>query len=239
MRSIFAIWSDNGRIDYGVSRPRLPRVRRLAIATAVFLVAGIGLSTVYSAIVTNSKMHDGPSVNGSANADSSKRDAAYSDANRDSANENRHVADAAPAPRPRAITTKRRMLSKTIGLVPIGSLAQSTIAESPPSAGSAANPPVASADVSARATTELTDREPPKLVENKLRDKAHVAKKKSVRSASALRAHGLADGRQVVMRRPPRNDAAAFDPGNDNFTNVPRFGRRIYVAQPWLFDGPF
>lgn len=242
MRSIFAIWSDNGRIDYGVAPRRLPYVRQLAIATVVFLIAGVGLRTVYSEIVANSKAHNGPSVPDAANTDSSKRDSAYLTG---SAGENSRAADTGMAPmsappRARSVITKRRMLSKTVGLVPIGARGESVITEPRPFAGSAAGPAVASRDQSAGAAAEPMDGGFPKLAENKLREKPHVAKKRSVRSASTFQVYELPDGRQVVMRRPGRNDAAASDPGNNSFTNGPRFGRPIHVARPgFFFDAPF
>jgi hypothetical protein len=239
MRSMFAIWSDNGRIDYGVAPRRPPHMRRLAVAAVVFAIAGMGLRTVYSEIVA--KVHDSPGVSDLAGSDSSKRDPA----SRDLASEIRRVADAAPAPvndsgRPRAFTTKRRMLSKTIGRIPIGSLGQSTIAEPQPFASPAGSPAVASAGQSAIPAAGPADGGPPKLAENKLREKPRAAKRRSVRSAPVFQVYESPDGRPVVMRRQGRNDAAASDPWNNNFTNGPRFGRRIHVARPaFFFEAPF
>ena len=55
MRSIFAIWSDNGRAEYGIMRPRLTSAGRLGIAITAFAVAGMGIGSIYSEMVANSE----------------------------------------------------------------------------------------------------------------------------------------------------------------------------------------
>src|SRR5712691_4950236 len=72
MRSIFAIWSDNGRVDYGVdhgiARPRrLTFAARLGVAVVALAAAGMGARNVYSEMVANSKVHDNSGVGDSRN----------------------------------------------------------------------------------------------------------------------------------------------------------------------------
>ena len=55
MRSIFAIWSNTGREDYGLRRPRLAPTGRLCVTLLAIAVAGIGVGNVYSEFDASSK----------------------------------------------------------------------------------------------------------------------------------------------------------------------------------------
>ena len=217
MRSIFAIWSDNGRVDYGITRPRLTGTMKLGIAIATFaaviMVGGKGIRNVFSDIVA------------SYNSDSTNQDLAES---------NRDVVTA-----PRAITAgqrqarsaKPRAQLQTIGLAPIGAPDRSAIAEAAPFAGSAANPVIASADQAQVAGPG--DRGAAKLEENKNKpeEKSRVAKKKRTPRASVAQVYQLPDGRQVVVRG--RVGTADFGAWGNNFD------RRVHMARPWFFGSPF
>src|SRR5262252_2339675 len=85
MRSPFAIWSDDGRVDYGVERPKLPRAKRFGIAIVAFAVAGLGVWNAYSAIVANLKVRDSSDVREAANRQAESHDPA-AEANREAAN---------------------------------------------------------------------------------------------------------------------------------------------------------
>lgn len=242
MRSIFAIWSDNGRIDYGTVRPsRLAGARRFGVAMVAVAVAGVGVWNAYSAVVAKPTVGDNSDVRDdvrdSANRNSTNRDSA----NRDPADANRDVADVANAasgrPTPRSVAMKRRAQLRTIGLAPIGAPNRSTIAEPGSVAGSVANAAIAPVDRAQAAGP--SDRSVAKLEE-----KSRVAKKKQTRRTSVVQVYELPDGRQVVVRSRAGNDTrqadgADFDPSGNNFTTVPRFGRGIHVARPGLFGAPF
>jgi hypothetical protein len=223
MRSIFAIWSDNGRVDYGsIARPRLTRAIRLGIATAAFavaaVVAGPSIRNVYSEMV--------------ANYSSDQSDSANHDlANQDLAATNRDIVNAASAPALKAGRRSARLLTgtkpraqlRTIGLAPIGAANRSTTTGPVPNAGSAANPVIAPVDHAQAA--EPSGRGVAKLEENKkLDEKSRVAKRKPTRSNPAAQVYVLPDGRPVLVR-PAREN---------NFTNVQRFGRRTFG-----FGAPF
>jgi hypothetical protein len=243
MRSIFAIWSDDGRIDYGTVPPsRLAGARRFGVAMVAVVVAGIGIWNAYSAVVAKPTVGDNSDVRDSAMRDSANRNSTNQDsANRNLADANRDVADVANAapgpPTPRSVAMKRRAQLRTIGLAPIGASNRSTIAEPGSVAGSAANAAIAPVDRAQAA--EPSDRGVAKLEE-----KSRVAKKKQTRRTSVVQVYELPDGRQVVVRSRTGNDArladgADFDPSGNNFTTVPRFGRGIHVARPGLFGAPF
>ena len=243
MRSIFAIWSDDGRIDYGTVPPsRLAGARRFGVAMVAVAVAGIGAWTAYSAVVAKPTVGDNSDVRDSAMRDSANRNSANRDsANRDPADANRDVADVANAapgrPTPRSVAMKRRAQLRTIGLAPIGAPNRSMTTEPGSVAGSAANAAIASVDRAQAA--EPSDRGVAKLEE-----KSRVAKKKQTRRTSVVQVYDLPDGRKVVVRSRTENDArqadgADFDPSGNNFTTVPRFGRGIHVARPGLFGAPF
>ena len=248
MRSIFAIWSDDGRIDYGTVPPsRLSGARRFGVAMVAVAVAGLGIWNAYSAVVAKPTVGDNSDVRDSAMRDSAMRDSANRNstnrdsANRDPADANRDVADVANAapgrPTPRSVAMKRRAQLRTIGLAPIGAPNRSMTAEPGSVAGSAANAAIASVDRAQAA--EPSDRGVAKLEE-----KSRVAKKKQTRRTSVVQVYDLPDGRQVVVRSRTGNDTrqadgADFDPSGNNFTTVPRFGRGIHVARPGLFGAPF
>jgi hypothetical protein len=244
MRSIFAIWSDNGRVDYGIARPRLTRAMWLGIAITTFpivaMVAGVLIRNAYSEMVANynSDRRD------SASQDSVSRDAT----SRDLAGTNRDNVTAAPAINPgrrpaRSLAaTKARAQLRTIGLAPIGAPNRSTTAELEP-VGSPAHAAIAPVDRAQAAVP--SDRGVAKLEEdkNKLDEKSRVAKKKT-RRAAVVQVYEMPDGRQVVVHSRTRSDirqayGAAFDPWGNNSTSVPRFGRGIRVARPALFGAPF
>jgi hypothetical protein len=68
-----------------------------------------------------------------------------------------------------------------------------------------------------------------------------VAKKKA-RSATAVQVYELPDGRHVTVRRATRNAygyaaGSGFEPWDNSFAS--RANRRVHVARPGLFDGPF
>jgi hypothetical protein len=243
MRSMFAIWSDDGRIDYGTVPPsRLAGARRFGVAMVAVVVAGIGIWNAYSAVVAKPTVGDNSDVRDSAMRDSANRNSTNQDsANRNLADANRDIADVANAapgrPTPRSVAMKRRAQLRTIGLAPIGAPNRSTIAEPGSVAGSAANGAIAPVDRAQAA--EPSDRGVAKLEE-----KSRVAKKKQTRRTSVVQVYELPDGRQVVARSRTGNDArqadgADFDPSGNNFTTVPRFGRGIHVARPGLFGAPF
>jgi hypothetical protein len=248
MRSIFAIWSDDGRIDYGTVPPsRLAGARRFGVAMVAVVVAGIGIWNAYSAVVAKPTVGDNSDVRDSAMRDSANRNSTNQDsANRNLADANRDIADVANAapgrPTPRSVAMKRRAQLRTIGLAPIGASNRSTTAEPGSVAGSAANAAIALVDRAQAA--EPSDRGVAKLEENKLDEKSRGAKKKQTRRTSVVQVYELPDGRQVVVRSRTGNDArqadgADFDPSGNNFTTVPRFGRGIHVARPGLFGAPF
>jgi hypothetical protein len=243
MRSIFAIWSDDGRIDYGTVPPsRLAGARRFGVAMVAVAVAGIGAWSAYSAVVAKPTVGDNSDVRDSAMRDSAMRNSTNRDsANRDPADANRDVADVANAapgrPTPRSVAMKRRAQLRTIGLAPIGAPNRSATAELGPVAGSAANAAIAPVDRAQAA--EPSDRGVAKLEE-----KSRVAKKKQTRRTSVVQVYELPDGRQVVVRSRTGNDTrqadgADFDPSGNNFTTAPRFGRGIHMARPGLFGTPF
>jgi hypothetical protein len=246
MRSIFAIWSDNGRVDYGAG-PRLTGAARLGIAVTAFAIVGIVASMtiriVYSQMVANYNSDRPDSVSqDSTSRDSPSRDLA--DTNRDIAN-----ATAAPAitpgrrPARSLAATKPRAQLRTIGLAPIGAPDRSTTAEPGPVAGPAAHPAITPVDRAQAAVP--SDRGVAKLEENKKPDeKSRVAKKKQTRRNSVVQVYELPDGRQVVVRGRAGNDTrsadgADFDPWGNNVATAPRFGRGIHVARPGLFGAPF
>ena len=248
MRSIFAIWSDGGRIDYGTVRPsRLAGARRFGVAMVAVAVAGVGVWNAYSAVVAKPTVGDNSDVRDSSMRDSANRNSTNRDsANRDPADANRDVADVANTapgrPTPRSVAMKRRAQLRTIGLAPIGASNRSTIAEPGFVAGSAANAAIAPVDRAQAA--EPSDRGVAKLEENKLDEKSRGAKKKQTRRTSVVQVYDLPDGRKVVVRSRTENDArqadgADFDPSGNNFTTVPRFGRGVHVARPGLFGAPF
>ena len=219
MRSIFAIWSDNGRVDYGIARPRLTGGMKLGIAIAAFaaviMVAGKGIRNAYLEIVA------------SYNSDSAN----------DLADSNRDIVTAPPAinaghrqARVTAATRPRAQL-QTIGLAPIGAPDRSAIAEPAPVAGATANPVIAATDRAPAAAPP--DNGATKLEENKNKpeEKSRVAKKKRAHRSSVAQVYQLPDGRQVVMRG--RVGGADFGSWGNNY------GRGIHVARPWFFGSPF
>jgi len=219
MRSIFAIWSDNGRVDYGIARPRLTGGMKLGIAIAAFaaviMVAGKGIRNAYLEIV------------------------AYYDsdwsANQDPADSNRDIVTAPPAinaghrqARVTAATRPRAQL-QTIGLAPIGAPDRSAIAEPAPVAGATANPVIAATDRAPAAAPP--DNGATKLEENKNKpeEKSRVAKKKRAHRSSVAQVYQLPDGRQVVMRG--RVGGADFGSWGNNY------GRGIHVVGSPLQGG--
>ena len=223
MRSIFAIWSDNGRVDYGIARPRLTGGMKFGIAIAAFaaviMVAGKGIRNAYLEIV--------------AYYDSDWRDSA----NQDPADSNRDIVTAPPAinaghrqARVTAATRPRAQL-QTIGLAPIGTPDRSVMAEPAPVAGATANPVIAATDRALAAAPP--DNGATKLEENKNKpeEKSQVAKKKRAHRTSVAQVYQLPDGRQVVMRG--RVGGADFGSWGNNY------GRTIHVARPWFFGSPF
>jgi hypothetical protein len=252
MRSIFAIWSDSGRVDYGIAPPRLTGAMRRGIAVTAFAIVGVvatmAIRNVYSQMVGNYNSDRRDSVSqDSASRDSTSRDSPshdLADTNRDIAN-----ATAAPAitpgrrPARSLAATKPRAQLRTIGFAPIGAPDRSMTAEPGPVAGSAAHPAITPVDRAQAAVP--SDRGVAKLEENKkLDEKSRVAKKKQTHRNSVVQIYELPDGREVVVRSRTRNDTrsadgAHFDPWGNNVTTAPRFGRGIHVARPGLFGAPF
>jgi hypothetical protein len=106
MRSIFAIWSNTSREDYGLRRPRLAPTGRLCVT--LLAVAGIGVGNVYSEFHASSK----------------------SDSVVD------RVASIVRAGRTSVPTTEPLTKSQTVGLAPIGVADRFTIPDRPTTAES-------------------------------------------------------------------------------------------------------
>ena len=181
MRSPFTIWSDDGRVDYGVERPKFPRAKRFGVAVVAFAVVGLGVWNAYSAIVANLKAHDSTDVHEAANRQveshdpvDANREAANrpADANRDAASRDpaeanretaRSAANEAPAinagrPTMRSFAAKTRVKPHTLGLVPLGAPDRSAVAEPRRVAGAEANPVAAPVDQSTPVPPERSDR---------------------------------------------------------------------------------
>jgi hypothetical protein len=214
MRSIFAIWSDNGRVDYGIARPRLTGGMKLGIAIAAFaamiMVAGKGIRNAYLEIVA------------SYNSDSAN----------DLADSNRDIVTAPPAINAghrQARAARPRAQLQTIGLAPIGAPDRSATPEPAPVA--TANPVIAPTDRAQAAAPP--DNGATKLEENKNKpeEKTRVVKKKRAHRTSVAQVYQLPDGRQVVMRG--RVGGADFGSWGNYY------GRPIHMARPWFFGSPF
>jgi hypothetical protein len=209
MRSIFSIWRDNGRMDYGIAPPGgLAPAGKLGLAAVALLVVGIGVRAVYSGIGADdgldSLAHAVP--------------AAAIDAGRAIAG----ISESKPRPRP-----------QTIGATPIGFAADRMMR--PDRSATPASPAVADA----RTVMAAADVAPPEQAPAKPEEKSKVAKKKSARRAPAVQAYTLPDGRQVAVRGAVGSaygyvENRGFQPW-DSFGGVPRQGRRAQFAQP----GPF
>jgi hypothetical protein len=223
MRSIFAIWSDNGRLDYGIAPSRLGGAVRRGIAIVALAVTGMGIWNIYSETFVNyiSSLRD------SANQD-------WADTNRDVVNAAAASATSVGRPPARSPAAKRRVQPSAIGLALLGAPDRSAIAE--PAAGSAANPAIAPADRPSQAAPP-SDRGVAKLEENKPEElkpdkKSRVAKKRRTHSAPAVQVYQLPDGRQVVVRG--QANGVNLDLWGNSFANVTRSGRRVQAARPWF-----
>jgi hypothetical protein len=209
MRSIFSIWRDNGRVDYGISPPSgLAPAGKLGLAAVALLVAGIGVRGVYSGIVADDGLdrlaHAVP--------------AAAIDAGRAIAG----ISESRPRPQP-----------QTIGAAPIGFAADRMM--TPDRSATPVSPAVADA----RTVMAAADAAPLERPPAKPEEKSKGAKKKSVHRAPAVQVYELPDGRQVAVRRAVGTaygyaENRGFQPW-DSFGSVARQGRRAQFAQP----GPF
>jgi hypothetical protein len=211
MRSIFAIWLDDGRVDYGITRPRLTGAGRLVVAALGLAVASVGVRSVYSQMVANADV------------------GSFADLAR--------IADAAPAPAidvigAVAVSTigtvaiKPPVVPQTDGFAPIGVTARITVPDSFTAAES--RPIVGVSAQASAATPEMTpiDRPATDPDQGKLGEKSRVTKKKRARAPAVQE---WPDGRQV---RGP------FDPWS-GFASAPRQGRRVQMARPGPFEAPF
>jgi len=229
MRSPFTIWSDDGRVDYGVERPKFPRAKRFGVAVVAFAVAGLGVWNAYSAIVANLKVRDSSDVREAANRQAESHDPAAeanreaanrpADANREGANRpadaNReetarsagNEASAVNAGRPttRSFAARTRVKPHTLGLVPLGAPDRSAIAESPRVAAAEANSVTAPVDESTQVPAARSDHSSVKPEEDKLREKSRVAKRKPARGSTTIQVYDLPDGRRLVVG-PVKND---------------------------------
>jgi len=209
MRSIFSIWRDNGRMDYGIAPPAgLSPVGKFGLAAVVLVVAGIGVRSVYSGMAADdgldSLAHAVP--------------AAAIDAGRAIAG----ISESKPRPQP-----------QTIGAAPIGFAADRiTRPDRSPT-------PALPAMADARTVMEAADTSRSEQVPAKAEEKSKGTKKKSAHRAPAVQVYTLPDGRQVAVRSAVRNaygyvNTGAFQPW-DSFGNVPRQGRRAQSARPAPF----
>jgi hypothetical protein len=210
MRPKFGIWLDTGRAEYGFARPRLTVAKRCGIAVVAVAVVGVAVRSVYSPMGANSQL-DSLAATVASPATGTDR-----------------VTASAPAVKPRTPP-------QTIGLAPIGTTDRSAMAE-PQAAAEPAPAPAEHAQAAAEAAP--VDLTPAKVDESKLEKPR--AKKKVARSAPAVQVYEMPDGRQVVVRRPTRNDSRYADgAGSDPWGfRVPRAGQR-FVARPGLFEAPF
>jgi hypothetical protein len=57
MRSIFSIWRDNGRLDYGIARPSgLAPAGKIGMAVVLLAVGAIGVRGVYAVMTANDRL---------------------------------------------------------------------------------------------------------------------------------------------------------------------------------------
>jgi hypothetical protein len=151
MRPIFAICLDDGRADYGITRPRLTFAGRFGIGIIVLAVGGMGVRNVYSQMVANS---DSDSMANAVPA---------------SVIDEKHATTGSS-------TAKPQLQPQTIGLAPIGTTVPPAMAKPPLFAGSAPNSSITPGEhvqVAAEAT-------PIDRIVAKLDEKPRVAKKKPV-----------------------------------------------------------
>jgi hypothetical protein len=208
MRSIFSIWRDNGRLDYGIARPSgLAPAGKIGMAVVVLAVAAIGVRGVYSAMTANDELDTMAQAVPAPVIDAG-----------------RAVADP-PATKPRPQTVG----SAPIGFVPIGGANPIT---TPDTFTTPASPAVADSRTAPQAAAEAA---PPEQAPAKPDAKPHVAKKKFAHRAPAVQVYELPDGRQVTVRRSVRTAYGyAEDRGFqswDSFGAAPRQGRRSRFFQ--------
>jgi hypothetical protein len=211
MRSIFSIWRDNGRLDYGIARPSgLAPAGKIGMAVVVLAVGAIGVRGVYAVMTANDRL-DGLAQAAAPPVIEAGRALSGLSTSR---------------PRPQTVG------SAPIGFVPLGG-ANPVIA--PDTFPTPASHAVADAR-SARQPAE--DAAPPEPAAAKPDAKRH-AKKKLAHRAPAVQVYELPDGRQVAVRRSVRTAYGyagdrGFQSGFQswgNFAGVSRQGRRSQYAR--------
>jgi hypothetical protein len=209
MRSIFSIWRDNGRMDYGIAPPSgLAPAGKFGMAVVALVVAGIGVRSLYSDMAANAELDSLAHAVPAAVVDAGRAMAGVS--------------------RPQSLTVG----SAPIGFVPLGAANRFTTPDKFVT-------PVSAVVADARMAPAAADAAPPEQAPAKLDQKSKVAKKKSAHRAPAVQVYTLPDGRQVAVRRAVRNAYGYVDGGAfqawDSFGSAPRQGRRAQSARP----GPF
>jgi hypothetical protein len=210
MRSIFSIWRDNGRMDYGIAPSgELAPAGKVGLAAVALLVVGIAVRGLYSGMAADDGLNSLTHAVPAAAIDAGRTIAGISE-------------------------SKSRPQPQTIGAAPIGfATTRFATPDRPPA-------PASPAVADARTVMAAADAVPPELAPAKVEEKPKVAKKKkSAHHAPATQVYTLPDGRQVAVQGAVRNaygyvENRGFQPW-DSFGGAPRQGRRAKLAQP----GPF
>jgi hypothetical protein len=212
MGSRFSIWHDNGRLDYGVARPRLSAAGRLGVAVVTLAVAGISVRSVYPEMIANDELGRLALAVPAAAIDAGRAATGSSVGS--------PLIGAAP-----------------IGFAPVGVADRVAIPDQ-----FARPALVAFADArtaTPAADAALPESAAAKPEEQKPEERSQVAKKKSAHRAPAVQVYELPDGRHVTMRRAVRNAYGyAGDRGFrpwDGFASAPRSGRRAQISRPAPF----
>jgi hypothetical protein len=185
MRSIFSIWRDNGRFDYGIARPSgLTPVGKIGMAVVLLAVGAIGVRGVYAVMTANDRL------------DALAAAVPTTQAVPEAATPVIEVARAVRSPstwkaRPQTVG------SAPISFVPLGGANPVTPPDpSPTPASHVVADARPSPQQSADASPEQAKPEQAKSPEGKI----HVARRKVAHRAPAAQVYQLPDGRQVTVR---------------------------------------